>query len=134
VKKKKKAYPVGYRHAAKEVESSAVAQAAEAAALAETPGSFASVDLRKLLLMIMACIGYAFFMDMIGFVMANVIFLFAFGYLVGDRKLMRLTLVSILGTIGLLYLFVKFVYIPLPKGQFFFEDITLIIYRILFIH
>ena len=129
----KKAYPVGYRNAAKEVESSAVAQAAEEAAQAEAPGSFASVDLRKLLLMIMACIGYAFFIDMIGFAMANVIFLFAFCYLVGDRKLMRLTLVSVLGTIGLLYLFAKFVYIPLPKGHFFFEDITLIIYRILFI-
>ena len=49
----KKAYPVEYRNAAKEVESSAVAQA-------EAPGSFASVDLRKLLLMIMACVGYAF--------------------------------------------------------------------------
>jgi putative tricarboxylic transport membrane protein len=133
LKKSRKAHPVGYRHAAKESESSAVAKAAEEVAQAEAAGAFASVDLRKLLLMITACIGYAFFIDMIGFAMANVIFLFAFCYLVGDRKLMRLTLISILGTIGLLYLFAKFVYIPLPKGHFFFEDITLIIYRILFI-
>ena len=131
VKKNKKADLVAY--AAKDGGSSAVEQAAEEAAKAEAPGSFASVDLRKLLLMITACVGYAFFIDMIGFAIANVIFLFAFCYLVGDRKFMRLTLVSVLGTIGLLYLFAKFVYIPLPKGHFFFEDITLIIYRILFI-
>lgn len=134
LKKQERDYPVGYGHAAKDGETSAVVEAAAAAAQAEAAGSFASVDLRKLLLMIIACIGYAFLMDMIGFAIANVIFLFAFCYLVGDRKLMRLTLVSVLGTIGLLYLFVKFVYIPLPKGHFFFEDITLIIYRILFIH
>ena len=134
VKRNKKADLVAYGHAAKDGGSSTVAQAAEAAAQAEAAGSFASVDLRKLLLMIIACIGYAFLMDMIGFAIANVIFLFAFCYLAGDRKLMRLTLVSVLGTIGLLYLFAKFVYIPLPKGHFFFEDITLIIYRILFIH
>jgi putative tricarboxylic transport membrane protein len=133
LKKKERDYPVEQGHTVKGGEASAAAKAVEAAAQAETPGSFASVDLRKLLLMITACIGYVFLMDMIGFVMANLIFLFVFCYLIGDRKLMRLTLVSVLGTIGLLYLFAKFVYIPLPKGHFFFEDITLIIYRMLFI-
>jgi putative tricarboxylic transport membrane protein len=133
MKKQERDYHVGYRHAAKEGESSAVAEAAEAAAQAEATGSFATVDIKNLVLMMIACIGYAFLMDMTGFAIANVIFLFAFCYLVGDRKVLRLTLVSVLGTIGLLYLFAKFVYVPLPKGHFFFEDITLTIYRMLFI-
>jgi hypothetical protein len=51
----------------------------------------------------------------------------------GYRRMGRLTLISVLGTIGLLYLFVKVVYLPLPKGQFFFDDLTIIIYRILHI-
>lgn len=36
-------------------------------------------------------------------------------------------------TIGLLYLFVKVVYLPLPKGDGFFEAVTLALYRLLHI-
>jgi hypothetical protein len=42
-------------------------------------------------------------------------------------------LTSVLGTVILLYLFVKVVYLPLPKGAWFFEDLTLAVYRLLWI-
>jgi hypothetical protein len=50
------------------------------------------------------------------------------------RKPATLVLVSLLGTIGLIYVFVKVVYIPLPRGEWFFDDITLLIYRALLIY
>jgi hypothetical protein len=39
----------------------------------------------------------------------------------------------VLGTVLLLYLFVMVVYLPLPKGQWFFSDLTIAIYRLLHI-
>jgi len=51
----------------------------------------------------------------------------------GLRKKFPLFLTSALGTLFLLYLFLKGVYLPLPKGQWFFDDLTIILYRILHI-
>jgi hypothetical protein len=51
----------------------------------------------------------------------------------GLRKKAPLFLTSVLGTIFLLYLFVKIVYLPLPKGQWFFDDMTIFLYRLLHI-
>jgi hypothetical protein len=92
-----------------------------------------SVDTLKLVLMIVAVLGVVFLMDMIGFVLANFLFLLFFMRIAGYRRMGSLTLISVLGTIGLLYLFVKVVYLPLPKGQFFFDDLTIFLYRILYI-
>ena len=77
------------------------------------------------LMIVMRASRSVFLMDMIGFVLANFLFLLLFMRIAGYRQMRRLTLISVLGTIGLLYLFVKFVYLPLPKGQFFFEDMTI---------
>jgi putative tricarboxylic transport membrane protein len=74
-----------------------------------------------------------FAIDYIGFALANFLFMIAFLCVVGLRKISSLLLISGLGTIGLLYVFVKVVYLPLPKGMGFFEDISLFIYRALFI-
>ena len=62
-----------------------------------------------------------------------VLFLFFFMRIAGLRKKIVLFLTSSLGTIFLLYLFVKVVYLPLPKGQWLFEDTTILLYRILHI-
>ena len=92
-----------------------------------------TVDTLKLVLMIVAVLGVVFLMDMIGFVLANFLFLLFFMRIAGYRRMRSITLISVLGTIGLLYLFVKVVYLPLPKGQFFFDDLTIFLYRILYI-
>ena len=49
------------------------------------------------------------------------------------RKLPSLIVTSLLGTIFLLYLFGKVVYLPLPKGDWIFNDLTIFIYRLLYI-
>jgi hypothetical protein len=49
------------------------------------------------------------------------------------RKVVPLVAVSVIGTAALVYVFAKIVYLPLPKGWGFFEDISLAIYRALFI-
>lgn len=128
-KKQERDYHVGYRHAAKEAETTALDQAAEA----EATGTFATVDLWKLTFMILSCLAVVFLMDFTGFIIANAIFTLIFCYVVGDRKWKRLAMISIFGTLGLVYLFAYLVYVPLPKGRFFFEDFTLFIYRMMFI-
>jgi putative tricarboxylic transport membrane protein len=85
----------------------------------------------KLFTMIALVILAVVAMDEIGFLLANLLFLIFFMRVAGMRKKMSLLLTSILGTILLLYLFVKVVYLPLPKGHWFFEDLTIFIYRIL---
>jgi hypothetical protein len=84
-------------------------------------------------LMIVAVLGVVFLMDMIGFVLANFLFLLLFMRIAGYRRMRSVSFISVLGTIGLLYLFVKIVYLPLPKGQFFFDDLTIFLYRMLYI-
>jgi hypothetical protein len=96
-------------------------------------GSWVEVDTLKLAAMIAMVIAAVYFMDIIGFALANFIFLLLFMRIAGLRKKLPLLLTSVLGTIFLLYLFVKIVYLPLPKGQWFFDDITIFLYRVLHI-
>jgi hypothetical protein len=87
----------------------------------------------RLLAMILALFVAVLLMEIIGFALANFLFIGVFLWLAGLRKPWRLILVSGLGTVGLLYLFVKVVYLPLPKGTWFFDDLTILLYRALFI-
>jgi putative tricarboxylic transport membrane protein len=87
----------------------------------------------KLAAMIAMVIAGVYFMDIIGFPLSNFIFLLLFMRIAGVRKKVPLFLTSVLGTIFLLYLFVKIVYLPLPKGQWFFDDMTIFLYRVLHI-
>lgn len=89
------------------------------------------VDVPKLTTMIIMVLGVVFCLDILGFALANFLFLLLFMYIAGLRKKVPLILISSLGTIFLLYLFVKIVYLPLPKGNWFFNDFTIFLYRIL---
>ena len=91
------------------------------------------VDAPKLAAMIVMVIAGVYSMDIIGFPLSNFIFLLLFMRIAGLRKKGALFLTSFLGTIFLLYLFVKIVYLPLPKGQWFFDDMTIFLYRVLHI-
>lgn len=91
------------------------------------------VDTPKLAAMIVMIIAAVYFMDLIGFPLANFLFLLVFMRIAGLRRKGPLLLSASLGTVFLLYLFVKIVYLPLPKGQWFFDDITILLYRILHI-
>jgi hypothetical protein len=96
-------------------------------------GPHPEVDIPKLAAMIAMVIAAVYFMDIIGFPLGNFIFLLLFMRIAGLRKRVPLFLTSVLGTIFLLYLFVKIVYLPLPKGQWFFDDMTIFLYRVLYI-
>jgi putative tricarboxylic transport membrane protein len=65
----------------------------------------------------------------IGFALATAAFVVAFMWLCGSRSALALGGNAALGTAVLLYVFLKLVYLPLPKGAGAFEDLTLAIYR-----
>jgi putative tricarboxylic transport membrane protein len=100
----------------------------------EETGDCKEMDNFKLGLMMLLLVLTVPAIGAIGFPLASVLFFIFFLYLAGLRKPATLVLVSLLGTIGLIYVFVKVVYIPLPRGEWFFDDITLLIYRALLIY
>jgi hypothetical protein len=51
--------------------------------------------------------------------------------LCGARSVATIAASVVLGTVGLLLLFVRLVYLPLPKGNGPFEALTLALYRTL---
>ncbi|MHC1726588.1 MAG: tripartite tricarboxylate transporter TctB family protein [Syntrophobacteraceae bacterium] len=91
------------------------------------------MDNRMLSLMIGLIVLAVPAISFLGFPLTCFLFFWSFLRLAGLKKITTLFLISFFGTIGLIYTFVKIVYLPLPKGAFFFEDITLLIYRVLFI-
>jgi putative tricarboxylic transport membrane protein len=96
-------------------------------------GPSAEIDNRKLAVMIVMVLAAVFLVENIGFALANFLFLLGFMRIAGLKRKLPLFLISFLGTVFLLYLFVKIVYLPLPKGQWFFDDVTIAIYRFLHI-
>lgn len=94
-------------------------------------GECKEMDNGKLALMMLLLVLVVPAIGLIGFPLASVLFFILFLYLAGLKKPLTLALVSVLGTVGLIYVFVKIVYIPLPRGDWFFDDITLMIYRAL---
>ena len=76
-------------------------------------------------------LGYTALAPLLGFPLTNFLFLLAFMRLAGSLRLFPLLMVAVLGTVGLLYLFVKVVYLPLPKGAGVMEDFTVFLYRLL---
>jgi len=67
----------------------------------------------------------------LGFPLVTLGFIAAFMLLGGARSPVGITLAAAGGTVLLLYLFVKLVYLPLPKGDGVFETATLALYRAL---
>jgi len=91
------------------------------------------VQTGKLVAMIVILLAAVACMEMIGFPLCNFLFLLIFMRVAGLKKKSYLLILSVLGTILLLYIFVKVVYLPLPKGQWFFTDVTIFLYRVLHI-
>jgi putative tricarboxylic transport membrane protein len=66
-----------------------------------------------------------------GFPLATAAFIAAFMAVAGARSPAAIAATAAAGTVGLLYVFVRIVYLPLPKGAGPFEDLTLALYRAL---
>ncbi|HET7876409.1 MAG TPA: tripartite tricarboxylate transporter TctB family protein [Methylomirabilota bacterium] len=74
---------------------------------------------------------YVLAAPVLGFALATAGFIVGFLLLCGLRSPLGLAANTLVGTVGLLYLFVKIVYLPLPKGDGPFEAVTLALYRLL---
>jgi putative tricarboxylic transport membrane protein len=75
--------------------------------------------------------GYGVALPYLGFAWTTLAFLCAWLLLGGVRRLRILALVPTLGTIALLYVFVKLSLMPLNRGQGIFEQATIGLYRLL---
>ena len=78
-----------------------------------------------------AVVLYVLLAPWLGFAIVTVLFIAGFMALCGTRSLAVLAASAALGTAALLYVFVKLVYLPLPRGDGPFEAITLALYRTL---
>lgn len=76
---------------------------------------------------------YVLAAETLGFALTTAGFIVAFMWLCGSRSPLTIAANTLVGTVGLLYLFVKAVYLPLPKGDGPFEAVTLALYRLLHI-
>ncbi len=76
-------------------------------------------------------LAYINFSTVIGFPLANFLFLLVFTLLGGYRKLIPVLLISSIGTVVLVLLFVRIVYVSLPLGMGVFQQITLLLYSLL---
>jgi putative tricarboxylic transport membrane protein len=74
---------------------------------------------------------YVLLAPALGFPLTTTAFIAAFMTLSGTRSPLVLGLCAVGGTAALLYLFVKLVYLPLPKGDGPFEALTVALYRAL---
>ena len=84
----------------------------------------------KLALGLALILGYVAATPWLGFPLATAVFTAGFMMLAGARAPAGIA-AALVGTVGLLYLFVKAVYLPLPKGDGPFEALTLLLYRAL---
>ena len=80
----------------------------------------------------MACIlAYVIAAPLLGFPLATAAFITAFMVVAGARGVPGIAATAVLGTVLLLYTFIKLVYLPFPKGAGPFERVTLALYRAL---
>lgn len=78
-----------------------------------------------------AVVLYVLLAPWVGFAIVTALFIAAFMALCGTRSVLALVAGATIGTASLLYVFVKLVYLPLPKGDGPFEAVTLALYRTL---
>jgi putative tricarboxylic transport membrane protein len=79
-----------------------------------------------------ACIlAYVIATPRLGFPLATAAFIAVFMRAAGARRVRTIAATALLGTVILLYTFIKLVYLPFPKGDGPFERVTLGIYRAL---
>ena len=78
-----------------------------------------------------AVVAYVLLAPLLGFALVTALFIAGFMLLCGTRSIAALAASVVIGTTALLYVFVKLVYLPLPKGDGPFEALTLALYRAL---
>ena len=85
----------------------------------------------KLATAIALIVAYVLLAPVLGFALVSALFIAAFLALAGMRSVPAIATNVVVGVVALLYLFVKLVSLPLPKGDGPFEAVTLALYRAL---
>jgi putative tricarboxylic transport membrane protein len=99
-----------------------------AGALEHAPGPIKRARLGAAIALILL---YVLAAPVFGFPLTTLGFIAGFMWVSGARSATGIAAGAVIGTVGLLYLFVKAVYLPLPKGDGPFEVVTLAVYRAL---
>jgi len=79
-------------------------------------------------------VAYGIAIPLVGIAWATPVFIAGWLLLGGVRKPLQVGLISILGTVGVLYFFVKLSLMPLDRGKGVFEQATVALYRLLGIY
>lgn len=90
-----------------------------------------AVDWRRLALAIALLALYVIVTPVLGFALATLGFVGAFMRLAGARSVATTVATAVLTTVAVLYVFVKLVYLPFPKGDGPAEAVTIGLYRAL---
>jgi putative tricarboxylic transport membrane protein len=89
---------------------------------------------RRALTGIVLLVAYGLAIPLLGFALSTALFLAAWLLLGGVRNPRVVALVSLVGTVALLYLFVKVSLLPLDRGKGVMEQATVALYRLLGIY
>jgi putative tricarboxylic transport membrane protein len=95
------------------------------------PGVLPRVSVSRLALGLACILAYVIAAPQVGFALATAAFIGAFMVVAGARRVPGIAATALLGTVILLYTFIKLVYLPFPKGAGPFERVTLALYRAL---
>src|SRR5215831_20422913 len=110
------------------------ARAAPKSAIERAEGADADCDYVKAAAGMALLGAYGFGITQIGMALATLAFIAAWLLLAGFRRPLPVVLVSVIGTAGILYLFVKICLMPLDRGKGVFEEATVLLYRLLGIY
>ncbi|MBN8473895.1 tripartite tricarboxylate transporter TctB family protein [Sulfuritalea sp.] len=92
------------------------------------------IPLLPIILGLSLAMAYAFVIPWAGFTAATVVFLLLWLVVGGIRKPLQLFSVTLIGTVVLLYVFVKLALMPLDRGQGAFGEFTIALFRLLGIY
>ena len=98
---------------------------------AASPGFLPRVSVSRLALGLACILAYVLAAPQVGFALATAAFIAGFMVVAGARRVPGIAATALLGTVILLYTFIKLVYLPFPKGAGPFEHVTLALYRAL---
>jgi putative tricarboxylic transport membrane protein len=90
-----------------------------------------AISTPRLVAGIAAVVLYVVAAPLLGFALATIAFVAAFMWLAGARSPLAIAATAVLSTVAVLYVFIKVVYLPLPKGAGPVENLTLGLYRLL---
>lgn len=79
-------------------------------------------------------LAYGFSLPLLGFALATLVYIVLWLWLGGQRSLWKISLLGVLGTTCLLYLFVKLALMPLDRGVGWIGELTVALYRLLRIY